>query len=180
MGKNERITLEKGCVSKRDTALLFLFKVWYMNKLTLISPAFSPGSNIPEKYSCKGKNINPPIDIQSIPPETVSLAIVVEDPDAPSGVFDHWVAWNLPPFKQIPENYKVGVQGKNGKGKTGYTGPCPPSGTHHYQFKIYALDMMFDLPVGTNKSDLLNRIQDHVIATGELTGKFSAPSTVTT
>ena len=149
-----------------------------MNNLTITSPAFSEGADIPVKFSCRGENINPEIRIGSIPPEAKSIAIIVEDPDAPRGIFDHWVAWNLQPRGTIVENSKDGVQGNNGKGETGYTGPCPPSGTHRYQFKVYALDSMLDLPVGTNKKNLMNSMQEHVIAGGELTGVFSSQSKV--
>jgi Raf kinase inhibitor-like YbhB/YbcL family protein len=149
-----------------------------MNNLIITSPAFTAGANIPVKYSCKGENVNPALEIKAIPPEAASLAIVVEDPDAPSGVFDHWVAWNLPPDSGIGENSKAGVQGNNGKGKPGYTGPCPPYGTHRYFFKVYALDAKLDLPMGTNKTNLLNAIREHVIAGGELIGKFSSQSLV--
>lgn len=149
-----------------------------MNNLIITSPAFSEGSDIPAKYSCKGDNINPAIRIGSIPSDAKSLAVIVEDPDAPRGIFDHWVAWNLRPLNTIEENSKDGVQGNNSKGKTGYTGPCPPSGTHRYQFKVYALDEMLELPVGTNKENLMNAMKEHVIAGGELTGKFSSQSKV--
>jgi Raf kinase inhibitor-like YbhB/YbcL family protein len=177
MDNYERIAFNKGCVSKEIQPYYFDSNL-FMNNLIVESPAFAEGSNIPEKYSCKGENINPPLAIRSIPPGMVSLAIIVEDPDAPSGVFDHWVAWNLPPVKEIAENSKEGVQGNNGKGKLGYTGPCPPSGTHRYQFKVYALDTMINMPVGTNKTNLLNILREHVMAAGELTGLFSAVSPV--
>ena len=143
------------------------------------SPSFFEGSDIPERFSCRGENISPAIKISFLPPEVKSMAIIVEDPDAPQGIFDHWVAWNLPPDDMIAENSKAGVQGKNSKGGTGYTGPCPPSGTHRYQFKVYALDTMLELPDATNKKNLMNAMQEHVIAGGELTGKFSSQSRVT-
>jgi hypothetical protein len=149
-----------------------------MNNLFITSPAFSEGSNIPVRFSCKGENISPEIKIGSMPAEAKSLAIIVEDPDAPQGIFDHWVAWNLRPLNTIGENSKDGVQGNNSKGKNGYTGPCPPSGTHRYQFKVYALDSMLELPVGTNKKNLMNSMKEHVIAGGELTGVFSSQSKV--
>ncbi len=145
-----------------------------MNNLIITSPSFSEGHDIPVKFSCKGENISPAIKIEPIPAEAKSLAVIVEDPDAPRGVFDHWVVWNLQPFNTIAENSKDGVQGNNGKGETGYTGPCPPSGTHRYQFKVYALDSMLDLPVGTNKKNLMNAMKEHVIAGGGLTGMFSS------
>lgn len=149
-----------------------------MNNLIITSPSFSEGADIPVKFTCKGENISPAINIESIPADAKSLAVIVEDPDAPRGVFDHWVVWNLQPNNTITENTKDGVRGNNGKGETGYMGPCPPSGTHRYQFKIYALDAMLDLPVGTNKKNLMNAMTEHVVAGGELTGMFSSQSKV--
>lgn len=149
-----------------------------MNNLIITSPSFFEGADIPVKFSCRGENISPAINIRSIPAEAKSLAIIVEDPDAPHGIFDHWVVWNLQPRNTIVENSKDGVQGKNGTGGTGYTGPCPPYGIHRYQFKVYALDSMLDLPVSTNKKNLMNAMKDHVIAGGELTGIFSSQSKV--
>ncbi|HEV7424276.1 MAG TPA: YbhB/YbcL family Raf kinase inhibitor-like protein, partial [Candidatus Paceibacterota bacterium] len=132
-----------------------------MNNLIITSPSFSEGTDIPVKFSCRGENISPEIRIGSIPAEAKSLAVIVEDPDAPHGIFDHWVVWNLQPLKTIIENSGDGVQGNNGSGKTGYTGPCPPSGTHRYQFKVYALDSTLDLPVGTNKKNLMNAMGEY-------------------
>lgn len=149
-----------------------------MNNLIITSPSFFEGADIPVKFSCRGENISPAINIRSIPAEAKSLAIIVEDPDAPHGIFDHWVVWNLQPHNTIVENSKDGVQGKNGTGGTGYTGPCPPYGIHRYQFKVYALDSMLDLPVSTNKKNLMNAMKEHVIAGGELTGIFSSQSKV--
>ena len=145
-----------------------------MNNLTISSPAFSEWEEIPIKYSCKGENINPPLHIGSIPPGTKSLAIIIEDPDAPSGAFDHWVVWNIPPVKDIEENANTGTPGGNSKNQLGYTGPCPPAGTHRYLFKVYALDSMLDMPVGTHKKNLLESMKEHVLAGGELVGRFSS------
>lgn len=144
-----------------------------MNNLKILSPVFTDHGPMPVKYSCKGENINPPLHIRNLPADAVCLAIIVEDPDAPSGVFDHWVIWNIPPADEIPEKLDMGVSGNNGKGKTGYIGPCPPSGTHRYEFKVYALDAWLDLPVGTNKKTLLDNMKDHMLAAGELVGIFS-------
>jgi Raf kinase inhibitor-like YbhB/YbcL family protein len=149
-----------------------------MNNLIITSPSFSEGADIPVKYSCRGENISPEIRIGSLPAEAKSLAVIVEDPDAPHGIFDHWVVWNLKPLKTIIENSDDGVHGNNGSGRTGYTGPCPPYGTHRYLFKVYALDSTLDLPVGTTKKNLMNAMGEHVIAGGELTGKFSSQSKV--
>jgi hypothetical protein len=170
-------SIQKGLCFGRDTALLF-HSNFFMNNLIISSPSFSEGADIPVKFSCKGENISPAIKIGSLPQEARSLAVIVEDPDAPRGIFDHWVIWNLQPLDTIAENSKDGVKGNNGKGETGYTGPCPPSGTHRYQFKVYALDATLDLPIGTNKINLMNAMKEHVIAGGELTGLFSSQSKV--
>ena len=108
--------------------------------LNVRSIAFSQGGHIPKKYSCEGENINPPLEINRFPKETKTLAIIVEDPDAPRGIFDHWLVWNLSPNEPISENYIGGVSGRNSFGNIGYGGPCPPSGSHRYYFKVYALD----------------------------------------
>jgi Raf kinase inhibitor-like YbhB/YbcL family protein len=144
-----------------------------MEILKVFSPAFTDHGPMPVKYSCKGENINPPLHVRDLPSETVSIAIIVEDPDAPSGVFDHWVVWNIPPMEEIPEKLDKGVSGNNSKNKSGYTGPCPPSGTHRYAFKVYALDGLLDLRAGTNKKELLDAMKDHILAGGELVGIFS-------
>ena len=144
-----------------------------MNNLKILSPAFTDHGPMPVRYSCKGENINPPLHVRDLPADAKCLAIIVEDPDAPSGVFDHWVVWNIPPMEEIPERLEAGVSGNNSKNKTGYTGPCPPSGTHRYAFKVYALDTVLDLPEGTNKKNLLDKMRDHILAAGEFVGIFS-------
>lgn len=142
--------------------------------LKIRSAAFQNNGDIPRKYSCHGDNISPPIGINNYPPETKSFAIIVEDPDAPNGTFDHWVAWNIPVDDIIPENYQAKDQGNNGRNKLGYTGPCPPSGRHRYFFKVYALDYTIDLPAGSGKKELLKEMRDHILAGGELMGYYSA------
>lgn len=133
---------------------------------------FSEAGVIPEKFSCRGENINPAIRIGLLPDNTRSLAIVVEDPDAPNGVFNHWMAWNIEPTETIPENFMGGVQGLNSKGSKGYTGPCPRVGRHRYFFKVYALDAMLDLPADSDKKTLLHHFQDHLLGGGECMGYF--------
>jgi Raf kinase inhibitor-like YbhB/YbcL family protein len=144
-----------------------------MDILKVFSPAFTDHGPMPVRYSCKGVNVNPPLHIRDLPSETVSMAIIMEDPDAPSGVFDHWVVWNLSPADIIPEKSDTGILGNNSKNKSGYTGPCPPSGTHRYAFKVYALDTFLDLRPGSDKKDLLEAMKDHILAGGELVGIFS-------
>jgi Raf kinase inhibitor-like YbhB/YbcL family protein len=144
--------------------------------LIVTSPSFRNGEVIPTRYTCKGENTQPAITIKDIPAGTVTIALIVEDPDASNGTFDHWVAWNIPPTGTIEEESSTGVQGKNGGGKNGYTGPCPPagSGTHHYHFKLYALDKKLDLPAGSDKAQLQQAMKGHILAEGELVGLVKA------
>src|ERR1043165_5068066 len=145
----------------------------FIDTLRVYSPVFGDEGNIPMKYTCEGDNINPPLSINELPPDTKSMAIIVEDPDSPSGTFDHWVIWDIEPQTNIAENFMGGVQGKNGKQKTGYTGPCPPSGIHRYYFKVYALDTKLELPNAESKKSLLDAMRGHIIAGGEIMGKYS-------
>lgn len=140
--------------------------------LTIISNAFSQGGHIPKKYTCEGEDINPPLKVSGFPEETKTLAIIVEDPDAPNGTFDHWLVWNIPPNEPIAENNIPGISGRNSFGKTGYGGPCPPSGSHRYYFKVYALDINLDLLAGSDKKALQEAMQNHVLASGELMAHY--------
>ena len=142
------------------------------NPLKLISTAFSHNGHIPPLYTCEGKNINPPLIVENIPDGTKTLALIVEDPDAPRGTFDHWVVWNISPNEAIAENSNAGISGTNGFGKTGYSGPCPPSGQHRYFFRVFALDDELDLPAGSTKEQLLDAMKGHVLATAELMGLY--------
>jgi Raf kinase inhibitor-like YbhB/YbcL family protein len=142
------------------------------NQLKLISTVFSHNGHIPPQYTCEGKNINPPLTIENIPGGTKSLAIIVEDPDAPKGIFDHWVMWNIPINAAIAEGSSPGISGTNGFGKAGYGGPCPPSGVHRYFFKVYALDKELDLSPGAGKKELLDAMKGHVLAIAELMGLY--------
>jgi Raf kinase inhibitor-like YbhB/YbcL family protein len=142
-----------------------------MKELTIKSPSFQHNSPIPKKYSCDGEDTNPPITIEGTPKEAKSLALVIDDPDAPSGTFDHWVVWNIPPSTtKIAENSVPGTEGLNSARQQGYMGPCPPSGTHRYFFKVYALDKELNLGAKTTKRDLEKVMQGHIIAKGELIG----------
>lgn len=145
-----------------------------MEKLTVKSPAFEPNKQIPKKYSCNGDDVNPPLTIEGIPQKTKSLALTLEDPDAPSGTFDHWVVWNIPPStNKIAEHTVPGREGLNSMRQYGYTGPCPPSGTHRYFFKVYALDTELALGTRATKKDLEKAFVDHIVAKGELMGVFN-------
>jgi hypothetical protein len=143
-----------------------------MNDLIVKSSAFEKNKQIPSKYTCDGANISPPLKVEGIPEKTKSLAIIMEDPDAPAGLFIHWVAWNIPPSSQIKENAPGGSSGLNDFKKRGYGGPCPPSGTHRYFFKVYALDITLNLGSVAEKEDLENAMQGHTLTQGELIGLY--------
>ena len=140
--------------------------------MKLTSPEFENNGFIPKKFTCHGENVNPALVIENIPEGTRRLALIVSDPDAPSGNWVHWVLFNIPVVSRIEENSVVGIPGVNDSGKNRYDGPCPPSGTHHYIFKIYALDTEFDLQKGVTKKTLENSMQGHILARAELTGLF--------
>jgi Raf kinase inhibitor-like YbhB/YbcL family protein len=144
-------------------------------KMKITSSAFQQGANIPSKFSCDGANTSPPLQISDVPSEAKSLVLIVDDPDAPSGLFTHWAVWNISPqTSTIGEgSTPKGVQGTNDFGRSGYGGPCPPSGTHRYYFKIFGLDRDLDLPFGAKRSQLDAAMKGHVIAQGELMGRYS-------
>ena len=143
-----------------------------VKELTIKSSAFDHESFIPAKYTCEGDNVNPPLEISGIPEEAKTLVLMVEDPDAPRGVFDHWIVWNIQPGTSIAENSIPGVQGENSFGILGYRGPCPPLGTHRYFFKVYALNTKLDLPAGTKKIQLLEAMKDHILTRSEFMGQY--------
>ncbi len=145
-------------------------------KMKITSPAFQEGGTIPEKFSKSGQNVSPELRIEGAPAEAKSLALIVDDPDAPVGLFTHWLVWNIDPkTTEIAENSvpKGALQGTNDFPGRGYDGPQPPSGTHRYYFKIFALDRMLDLKSGAKRRDVDAAIQGHVIAQGELMGRYS-------
>ena len=139
------------------------------------STAFKEGGLIPVKYTCKGQGLNPDLDFSGVPPGTKSLAMIMDDPDAPMGTFVHWVVYNMPPqTTMIRGNSKPpGIQAKNGAGTNKYIGPCPPSGTHRYYFKVYALDIMLPANSILAKADLVRAMQGHIIEQAQLMAKFS-------
>jgi hypothetical protein len=144
-----------------------------MADLTVKSPAFEPGELIPRKYSCDGEDVNPPLTIGGAPEKTKTLVLVVEDPDAPSGTFNHWIVWNIPASTtKIAENSAPGKEGLNSARQRGYMGPCPPSGTHRYFFKVYALDTELSLASDSKKKDAEKAMQGHILAKGELIGLY--------
>lgn len=130
---------------------------------------------IPKVFSCDGKNIHPPLSVSSVPVEAKSLVIIIDDPDAPAGTFTHWVVWNIPVIsKEIIEGVipAGAIEGINSAQKVGYIGPCPPSGTHHYIFNLFALDTMLALTAKADKSEIQSAISGHIIETAELTGLY--------
>src|SRR3954462_11393285 len=131
-------------------------------KLIITSSAFNNEGDIPSKYTCDGEEINPPLHAAEIPNEAVTLALIVEDPDAPKGTFDHWVVWNIRPEPTIRENSIPGISGNNSAGKTGYHGPCPPSGSHRYYFHVFALNTSLDIHAHSDKKALLEAIQPDI------------------
>jgi len=133
---------------------------------------FKHNGNIPSKYTCDGENVNPPLDIRGIPEGTKSLVLIVDDPDAPMGMWDHWVVWNIPPKEKIEENTVPGTEGINDFRKHSYGGPCPPSGTHRYFFKVYALDTMLALSPNSRKKDVEKAMTGHMLAKGEIIGLY--------
>lgn len=148
--------------------------------LTLSSSAFDDGEMIPSVYTCDGDDISPPLSWSDVPDGTRSLALICDDPDAPMGTFVHWVLFNLPSdARKLPESLATeasledgSMQGENDFGKVGYGGPCPPGGTHRYNFKLYALDQKLDLQSGVKKSDLLDAMEGHVLGEARLVGSY--------
>ena len=149
-------------------------------EIKITSSAFEEGGLIPPKYTCDGADISPPLQWDHVSEATKSIAIISDDPDAPVGTWVHWVMFNLPADtrelqENIPKDEILPNGGRHGItdfGRIGYGGPCPPSGTHRYFFKIYALDTELDLAAGTAKSDLLNAMEGHILAEGQLIGKY--------
>jgi len=156
--------------------------------IVITSSAFKEGGMIPAKYTCDGQNISPPLKWEQVPqgtarlssPKSKSFALICDDPDAPLGTWVHWVMWNIPteanglpesilPAKELLDGSKQGI---NSSRKQGYSGPCPPGGTHRYYFKIYALDEKLNLPPASAKQDLLDAMKGHILAEGSLMGKY--------
>lgn len=158
--------------------------------MTITSPDFQNNAFIPKKFTCQGENVNPELEIGVVPENAKSLALIMDDPDAPMGTFTHWLLWNIAPETTvIPQNVKVeavaiptdaslarqfvGWEGKNSSGNIGYIGPCPPPGKpHRYFFKLYALDSLLMLDSNTPKNQLETEIQKHLVAQDELIGLY--------
>ncbi len=147
-------------------------------KMSLSSSAFKDGQPIPVDYTCDGKNISPPLSWTGAPSETKSLLLIVDDPDAPSGVWTHWIVWNLSTdTSDLPEGFTKSrsnaTQGNNDFKKPGYGGPCPPAGkAHRYFFRIYALDTTLDVPAGATRKQIDAAMAKHVLSMGQLMGTY--------
>ena len=150
-------------------------------EIKVSSAAFEEGGMIPGKYTCDEEDVSPPLAWDSIPEGTKTLALICDDPDAPMGTWVHWVLFNLPgDINGLPENIPPEMelesgakQGTNDFGRIGYGGPCPPGGTHRYYFKLYALDAELDLEPGARKQQLLEAMEGHILAEGQLMGRYS-------
>ena len=145
------------------------------------SPAFKSGEAIPSDFSCDGRDVSPALNWTEPPAGTQSLALIMDDPDAPMGTWVHWVVYNIPASTHdlkegtphIPQLSDGSLQGKTSAGSNGYHGPCPPSGTHRYFFKLYALDTILSLSTNPDKKELLDAMEGHILANVELMGTFS-------
>ncbi|OGN98334.1 MAG: phosphatidylethanolamine-binding protein [Chloroflexi bacterium RBG_13_50_21] len=143
--------------------------------IQITSSAFNEGDKIPRVYTCDDKNISPPLEWTGIPSDTVSLALIMDDPDAPAGTWVHWVLYNLPPNLTELEQGKSGggVDGKNDFNRLGYGGPCPPKGSNHrYFIKVYALDTLLDLIPGATQAQVESAMRGHILTQGQLMGKY--------
>lgn len=147
-----------------------------INIMEVTSSAFENNAAIPVKYTCDGLNCNPPLFIKKIPANARSLAIIVEDPDAPINSWIHWIVWNIPVTHFIKENDLRGKEGINDFSRKCYCGPCPISGTHRYFFKIYALDTILHLSPQSKKIDLERSMSNHILAFGQLVGVYTKKS----
>ncbi len=149
-------------------------------EIKITSTAFEDGGLIPARYTCDGTDISPPLRWETVPEGTKTIALICDDPDAPMGTWVHWVLFNLPAetgdlAENIPSEGTLPNQAQQGTsdfGRIGYGGPCPPSGTHRYFFKIYALDTQIELAAGADKRQLLKAIEGHILAQGQLIGKY--------
>ena len=143
--------------------------------MKVVSSAFQNNTKIPSKYTCDGENVSPPLQFLNVPESAKSLVLIVDDPDAPSKVWVHWVVYNInPETLGVKENNvpKNGIEGMTDFGRPGYGGPCPPSGTHRYFFKLYVLDSILDLPQNATKQVVEAKMQGHILDKAELIGLY--------
>ena len=136
--------------------------------MRVTSPAFQHKGFIPRKYTCDSDNVNPPLVFDDLPDDAKSLVLIIDDPDAPMGTWVHWVVWNIPVTEKIDEDSVPGTEGVSTSGDHSYSGPCPPSGTHRYFFKVYVLDTKLDISNNSKKEDLEKAMEGHVIGKAAL------------
>ena len=177
MSKEQKIVLLIICFLLL-VVTLYTIKSDTMNQFTLTSTAFQNNQPIPTQFACKGENISPPLAWQNAPANTKSFVLIVDDPDAPHGTWVHWVVYNLPAtvthLDQHSDIKKIGgIEGTTSFNNIGYGGPCPPSGTHRYFFKLYAVDTVLNLGRGANKEEVIHALQGHILGHTELIGLFS-------
>lgn len=160
-----------GCAKKTTTHQTVNEEV---NNMKLESEDFEEGKSIPKEFTCDGDDISPKLVFKDIPEEAKSLALIMDDPDAPGSTFVHWIVWNIPPdTKEILKGEKITyLQGRTGFGSKKYGGPCPPSGTHRYFFKLYALDTMLSLGEESTKAELKEAMEGHVVSEVSLMGTY--------
>jgi Raf kinase inhibitor-like YbhB/YbcL family protein len=169
MAREDRAISGQGGQSEKFTAIM-----------KLISPDFSEGGNIPERFTCDGEDISPTLKIEGVPKTAKSLVLIVDDPDAPVGTFTHWLVWNLrPDATEIVANGSLSdaVHGVNDFGRSKYGGPCPPSGVHRYYFKLYALDTALQLPAKSKRKVVDAAIEGHIISEAALMGRYARKGT---
>lgn len=146
-----------------------------ISSMFLSSPAFDNNGSIPLKYTCEGENINPPLVFKDVPKEAKSLALVVDDPDAAQGDWVHWLVWNINPTIETVAEHSVppeALEGVTDFGQKQYGGPCPPSGVHHYHFKLYALDVVLNISTFSDKAALEKAMENHILAKAEIVGTY--------
>lgn len=144
--------------------------------MKIISTAFENNQLIPKTYTCDGDNINPDLEISDVPANTASLALIMDDPDAPSGTFTHWMLWNIPATVRIIEKNSIpegAIQGLNSANKVGFIAPCPPHGTHRYYFKLYALNKKINVGLEISREELESLINDFLIEKAEYVGIYT-------
>ncbi len=141
--------------------------------MRLMSTAFAEGEIIPTEYTCDGADVSPPLELEGLPEGTRSLVLIMDDPDAPGGSWDHWVAFDIPVTTAIREDVgSIGVGGRNSWGRTGYGGPCPPSGVHRYVFRVYALSGDLGLQEGATKAEVIAAMEALLLGEGRLIGRY--------
>src|SRR4051812_26373224 len=152
--------------------LIFAYMMQTPPQFAVPSPDLNSNAEKPQNLPSEGTEINPALAIKDVPVTAKSLVVILDDTYAPGQTYDHWVMWNIPPTNTIAENSAPGVQGKNGGGDSKYKGPCPPTGTHKYLFRVYALDVMLDNKAGADKKTIESAIKGHILAKGELVGLY--------